>query len=281
MAGEKRPAAPAEESLFVGPNEGSSSFSGINCASAAEKAAKRQKGPDAPDLAAPHKEFIRALIGKGTKREEFLTYKDEITYWSDHFKGLVASVEDSPDFVIQYPDTTPEAFGLFQRWMLSKSIKDHADKLPPNGHMVRLFVLGIDIGTPEVANAAIRGLFQAGWNGDNLPDQYSYIYHNTRRGSPLRKLLVDQIIRLVPQEDFERALTRSKTRVEIPPQLIIDIAIAQSKLLPNMRANRYVLKVGDYEVSEREVREQQTRTVRGTEAGNSSEGSGQRNPDDI
>ncbi|KAH6681858.1 hypothetical protein B0J14DRAFT_648278 [Halenospora varia] len=203
-----------------------------------------------PDLASPQKKMVIVAVGEGEEKVEFSVFKEYICHWSDEFRAMFASIEDQPGLFLPdetprafYEKNTPAAFGLFQRWMLSQTIKDLTGALPPTPDMVRLFVLADDTRIPRLANAAIRGLFEANWCGNDF-EEYNYIYDNVRGGSPLRKLLVYQILRLVPKETLREALTRYKNRV--PIQLIIDVAIEQSKSMPDMSQRKYTKVVEEF-----------------------------------
>lgn len=56
-----------------------------------------------------------------------------------------------------------------------------------------------------------------------------YVYQNTNQGSPLSKLLVDQIVRKAPYEAHAGALTRKDWK--LPDNLLVDIVLAQKRVL--------------------------------------------------
>jgi hypothetical protein len=128
-------------------------------------------------------------------------HKSFVCHNSPYFEAAFNSalVEGQTQTLV-YDKTTPEAFGLFAKWIYSKTIKDDDGKSPPPTEMVQLWVLADKILVPGLQNAAIRGLHERGCIISL--HEFGYVYDNTTVRSPLRRLLVDQL--LVRTLDYKR-----------------------------------------------------------------------------
>jgi len=58
---------------------------------------------------------------------------------------------------VVFEDTTPEAFGIFVRWLYRQSIRDNRGELPQAHLLVTLWILGDKLLSLGLQNAAIEG----------------------------------------------------------------------------------------------------------------------------
>ncbi|TVY92072.1 hypothetical protein LAWI1_G004279, partial [Lachnellula willkommii] len=197
----------------------------------------------------PQNEFVTVVVGKGERKEKFTVYKKFICYYSPFFNvafnklnGLF--VEDKSQ-TVDFEDTTPKAFSIFVRWLYRQSIRDNRGALPQAHLLARLWILSDKLLSVGVQNAAIEGLCEKGWFGNNgSVAEISYVYKNTKAGSPLRQLLIDQITHKAPYTALAKALT-SKVQ-DFPNEMLVDLILAQKKLLVKTNVATETLKAENY-----------------------------------
>lgn len=89
------------------------------------------------------------------------------------------------------------------------------------------------------------GLCEQGWFGCNGSiTEISYVYKHTKAGSPLRQLLIDQITHKAPYTSLAKAFT-SKVQ-DFPNEMLVDLVLAQKKLLAKTNIATETLKAENY-----------------------------------
>jgi hypothetical protein len=90
-----------------------------------------------------------------------------------------------------------------------------------------------------------QGLCEQGWFGcTSYIPEVSYVYNHTKAGSPLRQLLIDRITRKAPHHALAQALTRQAQ--DFPSEMLVDIVLAQKKLLSKTNVAAKSLRAEDY-----------------------------------
>lgn len=131
------------------------------------------------------------------------------------------------------------------RYVYRNTIKDNDGNNPSIASMLQFWVLASKVFTPELQNAATRGIFES--RSEVSTDWVLYTYNNTTSGSPLRRLLVDQV--LIRRFSLECLVaTLSEDLDKLPKELLSDLIIAQKKLLspaahfPTLRVEGYFVR---------------------------------------
>jgi hypothetical protein len=164
----------------------------------------------------------------------FTIHRSFIVHHSPYFEKLFKELDESlfvsekiPSTV--YKETTADAFGLFMRYIYRGNIKDNKNNNPPVMHAVQLWLLAGKISTPILQNIAMDCIFENKC-AVGVPGML-YIYEKTDRGSPLRKIVVEQ--GLVRNYNAHALIALFHNNMDqLPKELLTDMIIAQEKLLP-------------------------------------------------
>ena len=181
----------------------------------------------------PHGKCVQIYVGDDKTGEPYTIHRVVVSHYSPYFERIFKGEEDTlfvndgmPSVV--YKPTTHQAFGLFMRYVYRNTIKDNNGNNPSIASMLQFWVLASKVFTPELQNAAIQGIFES--RSEVSSDWVLYVYNNTTSGSPLRKLIVDQV--LIRRFSLECLVaTLSEDMDKLPKELLSDLIIAQKKLL--------------------------------------------------
>lgn len=149
-------------------------------------------------------------------------------------------------------DTTEAAFALFLQWIHTQSLNIESreytraisDVTEEGQAYFRLWVLAGKLMMPELQNRAIDLIQQMHLVHCTIwIHEIQYIYKNTSQGSPLRRVMVDQIPWGLGAEHI-RAHAGSFTQ-----ESLLDIACASRELLTAYSNNKRLV-MADYRVKE-------------------------------
>ena len=112
--------------------------------------------------------------------------------------------------------------------------------------MVRLWVLAGKLLVPALQNDAIRGLHEQ--RSPVHACYFEYVYDNTVAGSPLRRFIVDQMVRVIDDQSLNTCFSRILDL--FPKQMLADVILAQKVILPDLNMETYAVKAEDYFVEE-------------------------------
>ena len=153
-------------------------------------------------------------------------------------------------YLVTLPNQSPVVFGLYQRWCYRKllTLDTPTATAPTPQNLVRLYIMAVLFEHLEVQNAAIKALFKDGWHGSNVPET-TFIYKNTKPGSPLRQLLVDKMVRNLAYEKYEELFGDDAINME--RKLLCDLVLAERRSQPvagkgAMAGKKRKLVEGDY-----------------------------------
>jgi hypothetical protein len=88
----------------------------------------------------------------------------------------------------------PSCLSLYLRWYYTTSLKQDGKTAPEDEDLVQVWMLGDVLRCTSVQNAAIQLLLDSKWSGDG-PHRRVELYRQTSKGCPLRKLVVDRMVR--------------------------------------------------------------------------------------
>lgn len=174
--------------------------------------------------------MVQITVGKDGDRQTFAIHKsficDASPYFNDAFNTQSLFVEAKTQ-QMNIDFTSPEIFGLFQKWIYQNKITDGDNVLPPIPDMVRLCVLAEKFKTPSLQNLAIRGLYGKKFCDGNVGG-FSYIYQVTTPGSALRRLFVESVLaRKMSYQAMYKLLDNHYE--EMPKEMMKDLILALKK----------------------------------------------------
>ena len=187
----------------------------------------------------PHLDLVTINVyNVANEKATFHVHKSFICYHSPFFSAaFTGNFVEGETQTMDYKHTSSEAFGLFVHWLYTQKMDDTflrdfykaflADAISPAehdkkfherhhssnatvcGHIADLWILAEKILAPKLQNLAMDALEELRFHCiDRLPaTRCEYIYQHTRKGSPLRRFMVDWVMRklaMTPEADAEK-----------------------------------------------------------------------------
>ena len=169
------------------------------------------------------------VVKVGSDKEVFTMHKRIICNVSPFvkaaFEGKFAEAQKQ---VLELPDESVSMFKHFQLWVYTDSImaKDETVQDISPHLLAGLYIFGEKCGIPDLQNVAIDFLID--WfdtPGSLSVTIFSEVYHGTPNKSPLRKLLVDFMVR--NPDDIQESFVEP-FRHCFPKAFLFDLVIAQN-----------------------------------------------------
>jgi hypothetical protein len=198
----------------------------------------------------PHGKCVKIYVGEDRSGEPFIIHRNVLCHYSPYFEKIFRREEGRDLFIsdgmpsVIYKDATHETFGVFMQYAYRTSIKDNSGNYPPIETLLKFWILAARVFVPELQNVTLQGIFE--YKGGMSCDWVLYVYNHTTPGSPLRKLMIDQV--LVRRFSVECLIaTFEEDLADLPKELLADIVVAQKKLLtpaqmPALRAADYYVR---------------------------------------
>lgn len=108
--------------------------------------------------------------------------------------ALKDEFEDVKDKRVMLKEENPSAFKLFVLWLYKGCLFDEMDASELHDFTVQAWVLGDKLGAPAFQNCLMQELLPNGGHMFYDAKVVRYIFDNTTKRSPLRKLTVDLIV---------------------------------------------------------------------------------------
>jgi hypothetical protein len=152
--------------------------------------------------------MVTFIIGEEGSQETFLVHKEVACDSTPVFERAFNSVFiEGQDQNYRITDTTRGAFQLLMQWMYSRDLElkqlDEAWIANPDNkyaadeedhELVELWVLAEKYGIPALQNRVIEAMVDIGSITQCIPNgTFPYVYENTAKGSPLRRLCVAMV----------------------------------------------------------------------------------------
>jgi len=120
---------------------------------------------------------------------------DLLCHVSTFFRAaLKGEFEEAKEKRVMLKEEDPPAFELFVLWLYKGRLFDEMLNSQLHEHTVQAWILGDKLGAPAFQNCLTQELIDKGADMLYDPDGVRYIYDNTVRHSPLRKMAVDMIV---------------------------------------------------------------------------------------
>ena len=148
-----------------------------------------------------------ALLIVGPRKAVFGMHKGLLCSVSSYFKAaLQGGSKEAQEQRIELPDDDPFVIKRFQLWLYTQKVLDEdesADYVEWSS-WVKIYCFAEARGIPNLQNLVIDSFIDKYAECDCLPsDQICRIYGNTAINSPLRKLLVDMIVRCANLDEWD------------------------------------------------------------------------------
>ncbi|KAI9876477.1 MAG: hypothetical protein M1830_006433 [Pleopsidium flavum] len=153
----------------------------------------------------------------GSEKRNFGIHKDLLKHHSTYFDAaLTGTFKESQEGLVLLPEDSPDVFELFVNWLYTQAFfwgKEDTEDLMTWRNLVQLYVFADLRGVSTLKNLvidAISGgyLQKITYRPYDLMHEVPWIYQNTVKTSPLRRLLVDWFVwdtfpieRLIPIKD--------------------------------------------------------------------------------
>jgi len=140
-------------------------------------------------------DFVTIYVGK--ERKEYNIHKKVICDTADYFSKAFTGAFQEREGVMNLPEESPDAFGLFVDWLY----KGIVPSVPSQKHLERLFKLYVfaeKLCLIELANKAmdkIKNLSECYPSAKTTTAMASYAFQNTFTDSPLRHWAVQDFVR--------------------------------------------------------------------------------------
>lgn len=119
--------------------------------------------------------------------------------------ALKDEFEDVKDKRVMLKEENPSAFKLFVLWLYKGCLFDEMYASELHEFTVQAWILGDKLGAPAFQNCLIQELLANGYEMFYDAKVVRYIFDNTTKRSPLRKLTVDLIVYSYEDIDQEEA----------------------------------------------------------------------------
>lgn len=139
-------------------------------------------------------------IKVGTDLEDFGVHKDFICHYSPYFKAAFTSgFEETKTGIMILPETKPEVFKLFCRWLYTGSLWNEngiKDSWPDVDCLIEVYIFADMAQLPPLMNQTLDTLRKISDLKEELPSPnlMAYAWNNTTDKSQLRRLLIDWIV---------------------------------------------------------------------------------------
>jgi hypothetical protein len=200
----------------------------------------------------PHQEMVEITVGT-ENLQTFTVHKSFICHYSPYFE---AAFNNNQSLFVEgktqrmtVPNISPDVFGLFVKWIYYKKVTDNSNKPPSTFQLVTLWIQGARFRTPGLQNIALKSLF--GKHFCTEAPSFKYLYSNTRPGSALRRLFVDEVICRGMSYQTLSGLLKNHWN-ETPQEMLQDVILGLKKALRAATTGNRLpgLKIEDYLVSE-------------------------------
>lgn len=143
---------------------------------------------------------ITIEVGEGEQKQSFKVYKDLLLFVSEYFRGALKNLREVTEGHIHLSIVSPATFRIFLGWLHFGKLKDAAGeaygrtKWPD---LLELWTFGDKHSIPLLKNDVMDAICHKVLETRSVPIVYfPYIFANTVRRSPLRKVFIDYIANL-------------------------------------------------------------------------------------
>lgn len=171
---------------------------------------------------------------------------DLLCHVSTFFRAaLEGGFEEAKEKRVTLTEEDPSAFKLFVLWLYKGCLFEYTKASTLNAFTVQAWVMGDKLGAPAFQNCIMEEILADGHDLIHDPEVIRYIYDNTAKGSPLRKVTVDMTVYAYEDIDQGKAW---KSLYYAGGDFMVDLmkALQQhwrpTKDCPVDSAGRYILK---------------------------------------
>ncbi|KAF1835690.1 hypothetical protein BDW02DRAFT_618345 [Decorospora gaudefroyi] len=151
----------------------------------------------------------------------FLVHDWLLIHYSAYFRNVLEARSGTGENVVELSGDSPKIFAAFYHFLYARTLFSRLDfeNIPfEDSEICHIYVFGQDHGIPQLCNAAVDLLFVKNvqtWTSST--DQLHYIYEETQEHSPLRKYMVDWVIRFYPLHPLR------ENESSFPKDFLIDV----------------------------------------------------------
>ena len=180
-----------------------------------------------------------------TETQEFTVHRHLACANSKFFEAACSKLWiEGKEKIVRLPEVKVDAFQAYLVWV-------YAGKVVFNGeaprHRLRaiidLYLLGDVLDDLLLRNTAMRSLVihLPSWNVIPSVDLVNHIWASTPAGSPLRRVIIDIIVKRVGRASLEHCVT-----ADHPAEFLHDIAVVLLKQVPTVSAERFISGMNGY-----------------------------------
>ncbi|KAF2137832.1 uncharacterized protein K452DRAFT_235200, partial [Aplosporella prunicola CBS 121167] len=175
---------------------------------------------------------IRIDVGQGPKLQSFHAHEAILLAHSGYFRSALKDCIEADMEWDSLPDADPDIFGKALVWFYTGKLPSTNDKQHLYRDLCRVWVLGEMLSAPGLQDHATRELLKLEKLAMPCPPDVLYeAYHDTNRGSPLRKLVLEIFVKRNTGGEALESLTRGFLKEEI----MADVATAALKNMKDMK----------------------------------------------
>lgn len=193
------------------------------------------QSPNQPDVDGSNNPEKHTELEK--QRTKFLIHKSYACYHSPYFNCAFngSFLEGTTQSITV--KANPEIFGILAEWMYSQKLQDSCGKKITSLQAALVWVLADEFLMPELQNRAIKVFYSQTnlskpddspeFTGVFAPSQFEYLWKKTRSKSPLRKIILENMVENMTfnykEEKFE------KMSNSLPKEFLAEYASLQGR----------------------------------------------------
>ena len=177
-------------------------------------------------------------IKVGKEKQEFHTYRGVICYQSSFFRAaLNSSFREGRTGIVELPTEDPKIFQLVNTWLNTGRlyrVQDNGKAVPLDAtDLCSLYIFGDARGMPGLKNIAVDHLIKrTSEKWSLIVGKAPFVYENTPESSPLRRLIVDQLIRCVDIKDRKNWMLTHCPKSTDCAEFLLDVVDALDLISP-------------------------------------------------
>ncbi|KAH0341168.1 hypothetical protein KCU81_g6447, partial [Aureobasidium melanogenum] len=141
-----------------------------------------------------YKEVITVEVGP--EKKAFVIHKNLLVFYSDYFRSAFnGSFKEATEGKISLPDESDDVFEIFNQFIYSRVLADGEGEKLTGDQLIKLWLFGDKYLVPVLQNVAMNSLKTKSDKENYIPtEKIKLIWENTLPNSPLRKLILDQVV---------------------------------------------------------------------------------------
>lgn len=180
-----------------------------------------------------------------TETQEFTVHRHLVCANSKFFEAACSKLwAEGKEKIVRLPEVKVDAFQAYLVWVYTGKVVFNGEA--PR-HKLRaiidLYLLGDVLDDLLLRNTAMRSLVIhiPGWSVIPSVGLVNHIWASTPAGSPLRRVIIDIIVKRVGRANLEHCVT-----VDHPAEFLHDTAVALLKQVPTVSAERFISGMNGY-----------------------------------